>query len=424
MGPDARQVFEEGVQIPITHLVREGVMNRDLLRIFLANSREPLQVEGDLNALVSALGAGQRRLTEMLNEFGMADIEELGRTIIAQSRAATEAAIAKLPRGRYSADMTIDGYGGALTLAATCTVEADRVLVDYAGTSPMSRFGINVVEPYTAAYTCFGLKCAIAPEIPNNAGSLAPFVVSAPPGSVLHAIRPAPVAARHIIGLMLPDVVFGCLAQFLPGGVPAEGGLMWNPYIRGNVWHDGTARVWESFFFSSGGTGARPTKDGLSATAFPAGTRAVQVEAAEAVAPIMILRKEFRPDSGGAGKQRGGLGQVIEIGSAAPGPFAVQAMFDRIEHPARGRDGGKPGAAGTCRLRSGGPISGMGLQDIPAGDVLLLELPGGGGIGDPRDRSIDAVVADVQSGLLSPAKALADYGIVADPKDGLIEARR
>lgn len=417
MGPDGRQVFEEGIAIPMMQLMREGQLNADLMQILLANTREPAQVEGDVHAILAAGGEGARRLVEMLDEFGIEDVVELGEFIIEQSRRATLDAIRLLKPGTYSNSMTVDGYGVPITLKATCTVAPDKIVVDWTGTSPMSRYGINVVEPYTAAYTCFALRCALAPEIPNNHGSLAPFQVSAPSGCILNAVRPAPVAARHIIGLMLPDVVFGCLEQVLPAGVQAEGGLMWNPYVRGTRGPDGSHRAWESFFFSNGGTGARPGKDGMSATAFPAGTRSVQVEAAEMVAPVVILKKELRPDSGGAGRYRGGLGQTIHITSRSPGPFSVQAMFDRIDHPALGRKGGQPGATGECHLLSGGPIAGMGLQEIPEGDALVLELPGGAGHGEPGERDWYAIQQDIENGYVSPAAAERDYGPTRKSED-------
>ena len=412
MGPDGRQVFEEGIAIPMMPLMREGRINDDLMQILLANTREPAQVDGDVHAILAAGREGERRLSEMMEEFAISDITELGEFIIHQSWRATIDAISSLKPGVYCNSMTVDGYGAPITLQATCTIAEGRISVDWTGTSPMSRFGINVVEPYTAAYTCFGLRCALAPEIPNNYGSLSPFEISAPAGCILHAVRPAPVAARHIIGLMLPDVVFGCLEQVLPEGLQAEGGLMWNPYIRGTRSPDGSPRAWESFFFSNGGTGARPGKDGMSATAFPAGTRSVQVEAAELVAPVVIVKKELRSDSGGAGRYRGGLGQTIHIGSRAPGPFSVQAMFDRIQHPALGRKGGLPGAAGRCQMLSGAPIAGMGLQEIPEGDVLVLDLPGGAGHGDPRERDIEAVRDDIENGYVSLATAERVYGFV------------
>jgi N-methylhydantoinase B len=415
MGPDARQVFEEGIAIPMMPLMRQGRMNEDLMQILLANTREPAQVEGDVHAVLAAGAEGSRRLSEMLEEFKVDDVEELGGYIIEESRRATLDAIRTLRFGVYSNSMTVDGYGAPITLQATCTITPDQIAVDWSGTSPMSRYGINVVEAYTAAYTCFGLRCALAPEIPNNHGSLALFKVSAPPGCILHAIRPAPVAARHIIGLMLPDVVFGCLEQVLPGGVQAEGGLMWNPYVRGSRGPDGAHRAWESFFFANGGTGARPNKDGMSATAFPAGTRSVPIEAAEMVAPVVIVKKELRPDSGGAGRYRGGLGQTIHITSCTPGPFSVQAMFDRIDHPALGRKGGQPGAAGECRLLSGAPINGMGLQEIPVGGVLVLELPGGAGHGDPSERDSEAIAQDIANGYVTADAAARQYGYKNEP---------
>ena len=203
------------------------------------------------------------------------------------------------------------------------------------------------METYTAAYTTYGLMCAAAPSIPNNHGSMSCFRVTAPEGSILNARRPAPVSARHIVGHALPDVVLGCLAQAMPEGVPAESGMMWNPYMRGGLSAEGDLRGWELFLFNAGGMGARPGQDGLSATAFPSGIKNIPVEASEAVAPILFERKELAPDSGGPGRYRGGLGQEIEIRSTVGDRLQFQAMFDRVQHPARGRDGGEPGRAGT-----------------------------------------------------------------------------
>lgn len=233
----------------------------------------------------------------------------------------------------------------------------------------------------------------------------------APEGCILNCVRPAPVAARHIVGHALPDVVLGCLHQAMPdGGAPAESSMMWNPYLRGERWFDGSRRAWEAFYFNSGGMGARPGIDGLSATAFPSGIRGIPVEAAEAVAPVMIWRKELRPDSAGAGQFRGGFGQVVEIGSATDGAFEFQAMFDRVDNAARGRDGGGDGMTGTVRLRSGATLRAKGLQTVPAGDRLVLEVPGGGGFGDPGRRDPSQVAADIEDGLLTPGRARLDYG--------------
>ncbi|MGB9644847.1 MAG: hydantoinase B/oxoprolinase family protein, partial [Stellaceae bacterium] len=211
MGPDGRQVFEEGLSIPLMALAREGRMNDDLLRVIRANVREPLQVEGDVYALAACNDEGSRRLVEMMEEFGIANLDRLGEHIIETSRQATIEAIGKLKKGSYRNTLTMDGYDRPLTLAAEMTIGGDGIHVDYSGTSPASAFGINVVLNYTTAYTAFGVKCLVAPEVPNNAGSLAPITVSAPEGCLLNAKRPRAVAARHTVGHMLPDVVFGCL---------------------------------------------------------------------------------------------------------------------------------------------------------------------------------------------------------------------
>ena len=211
-------------------------MNDDLLRVIRANVREPLQVEGDVYALAACNDEGSRRLVEMMEEFGIANLDRLGEHIIETSRQATIEAIGKLKKGSYRNSLTMDGYDRPLTLAAEMTIGDGGIHVDFAGTSPASAFGINVVLNYTTAYTAFGVKCLVAPEVPNNAGSLAPITVSAPEGCLLNAKRPRAVAARHTVGHMLPDVVFGCLHQVMEGGVPAEGASsLWIPQIYGGA---------------------------------------------------------------------------------------------------------------------------------------------------------------------------------------------
>ena len=293
MGPDGRQVFEEGLSIPLMALAREGRMNEDLLRVIRANVREPLQVEGDVYALAACNDEGSRRLVEMMEEFGIANLDRLGEHIIETSRQATIEAIGRLKRGSYRNSLTMDGYDRPLTLAAEMTIGEDGIHVDYAGTSPASAFGINVVLNYTTAYTAFGVKCLVAPEVPNNAGSLVPITVSAPEGCLLNVNRPRAVAARHTVGHMLPDVVFGCLHQVMAGGVPAEGASsLWIPQIYGGAdvldelgAEDGHERPdikpFSTAIFHCGGAGARPGKDGLDVTAFPSGVRTIPVEATE-----------------------------------------------------------------------------------------------------------------------------------------------
>ncbi|MFO1057350.1 MAG: hydantoinase B/oxoprolinase family protein [Dongiaceae bacterium] len=420
-GPDGRQVFEEGLFIPVMKLAREGRVSENLLAIVRANVREPAQVEGDLYSYMASNDAGCDRLGAMLGEFGLAGIEDLADDIIGRSRRATEAEIGRLQPGVYENRLTMDGYDTPVELACRMTIGRDAIDLDFAGSSPASPWGINVVLNYCQAYAVFGAKCIVAPAIPNNAGSLAPFRVTAPEGSILNVQRPQPVAARHVIGQMLPDVVMGCLAQAMPGRVPAEGAsASWQPQLRAQP--HGDAPGFDVITFNSGGTGARPGKDGLSATGFPSGVRGMPVEATEQVAPVVIWRKEFRADSGGAGTWRGGLGQAMEMATLAGGPFDVLAMFDRVHHPARGRQGGGNGAPGRLGLASGPPLRPKGQQGIPAGDRLRLELPGGGGYGDPQAREVWRVAEDVRNGLVSREAARELYGVVVDAAGALDEA--
>src|SRR5580704_7022457 len=414
MGADGRQVVEGGRAIPLMALAREGRMNEDLMGIIRANVREPLQVEGDVYALAACNDEGSRRLIEMMEEFGIANLDRLGEHIIETSRDATIEAIRKLKPGKYKNAVHMDGYDRPLTLAGEMTIGGDGIHVDFTGTSPASAFGINVVMNYTLAYTAFGVKCLVAPEVPNNAGSLAPITASAPDGCLLNVRRPRAVAARHTVGHMLPDVVFGCLHQVMEGGVPAEGASsLWNPQIYGGAdvedevgaESDGDKPPFSTVIFHCGGTGARPGKDGLDVTAFPSGVRTIPVEATESVAPVMFRRREFREGSGGAGKYRGGLGQVIELSGADGAPISLLCNFERIANPARGRDGGGLGAPGQVTLVSGKPIRSKGRQTIQGGDFIRLELPGGGGFGAPATRDAGQVALDVADGLIDAATA-------------------
>ncbi len=410
MGPEGRSVFEEGLYIPIVKCFEAGRPNATFFDFLRAGSRLPVELEGDVYSLCACNDAGAKRLAEMMGEFGMASLDPLAAFIFESSRAATLAEIARLPPGAYRAEIGSDGYDEPLVLRAAMTVRADAIEVDYAGTSGLAARGINVPPAYTRAYSCFGIKVVVAPEVPNNWASLAPFRMSIPEGCILNAPRPYPVSVRHVIGHLLPDLMMGCLHQAVPDRVAAEGAAcLWNPPLRGGAQVSGQARGnrpvvadFEIITFNSGGTGARPGLDGLDATAFPSGVRTMPVEATENVAPVVFWRKELRPDSGGAGRTRGGMGQVMEIGTKGDLEFAVNATFDRVLHPPKGRDGGEDGASGRVTLKSGAALRPKGFQIIPDGDRLVLELAGGGGMGDPAERDPALVARDVRDGLVSP----------------------
>ncbi|MFQ1700170.1 hydantoinase B/oxoprolinase family protein [Loktanella agnita] len=410
-GADAASVYEEGLYIPIMKFADQGQVDHTLIQIIRGNVREPDQVIGDIYALATCNDIGQRRLAEMMAEFDLTDLSGIGDYILHNSRRATLERIAALPRQSASGGMTIDGFDQPIDLKVQLTIETDRILCDFAGTSGVDKKGINVPLVYTKAYACYALKCAIAPEIPNNAASLAPFEISAPAGSIVNATHPAPVALRHIIGHMIPDTVYDALDQILPATVPAEGaGCLCNFQVSLRP-VTGQGQRAEVLAFNSGGAGARPSVDGLNATAFPSGVMTMPVEATEHTGPVIIWRKELRPDSGGAGQFRGGLGQYMEVGARQGYEFDFSAMFDRVDHPARGRQGGADGAPTTIAQDDQTPMRGKGKQYVGEGRRVALGLPGGAGYGAASDRDPALVRRDLIRGYISPDAAIRDYGL-------------
>ena len=418
-GADGNSLYEEGIQIPIMRFINKGDVNHDLITIIRQNVREADQVVGDIYALATSNDVGAKQLMAMLDEYHAADLNQISDFILTRSHQATIERIAGLTEGSASAKMDIDGFDQIITIAITVTIEKDRICADFNGTSGVDKKGINVPLVYTRAYTCYGLKVAIAPDIPNNTASLAPFVIDAPAGSIVNAERPAPVALRHVVGQMLPDVAFGALHQLLAGGIQAEGAsslcnfqVSLSPAKDGNA--PANAKSAEVLSFNSGGTGARAGLDGLNATAFPSGVMTMPVEATENVGPLIIRRKELRPDSGGAGKYRGGLGQVMDVAARDGYDMVFSAMLDRVDHPARGREGGKSGSTTTLKTSDGHSLRGKGRQSVPTGSTVHLAFAGGGGFGNPLERDRALVRRDLRRGYITANAAMTDYGISAD----------
>ena len=407
-GPDGREIFEEGLHVPIMPLFERGEINATLMRLIAANVRDPMVAEGDLYSLAACNRTGGEQLLKAMAEFELEEVDTVGERIIAISRRAMAEEISRVPDGRYRHTMTVDGYDSPITVACCLTVDGDAIDIDFDGTSPTSPHGINVPLNYTEAYASFGVRCVVGNDIPNNAGSLDAITVRAPAGCILNAEFPAAVSARHALGQMLPDVILGCLEQALPGSVPAEGAsCIWNPVLRSASGAQGnfTSRAFVINPIFNGGTGARPAQDGLSTTAFPSGVRTTPTEVNEVSAPLIIRRREYLPDTGGSGEYRGGLGQVVEIEHAEGAPFVISKMFDRIDHAAQGRRGGEAGKPGRVFLRqpdgSEHSLRGKGRDTVPAGATLVMETPGGGGIGDPHARDPASIRADVDAGLIT-----------------------
>ena len=415
-GADAESIYEEGLYIPIMKFAEKGEVDMSFIHLVRGNVREPDQLIGDLYALATCNEIGHQRLVEMMREFDLTDLNAIAEFILENSRLATLERIAALPNAKANGEMTIDGYSTPIELRVCLEIQDQQILCDFSGSSGVDKKGINVPLVYTQAYACYALKCAIAPEIPNNAASLAPFIITAPQNCIVNALHPAPVALRHVIGHMLPDTVYNALDKILPKLVPAEGaGTLCNFQMsvrpRTDQQAPDQAVRAEVLTFNSGGAGARPTLDGMNTTAFPSGVMTMPVEATEHVGPVVIWRKELRPDSGGAGEHRGGLGQYMEVSATDGHEFDFSAMFDRVHYPARGRNGGRDGAPTVIERSDGAPMQGKGKQFIPHGKRVLLKFPGGAGYGDVSNRDPDLIARDFARGYISERSAREDYAL-------------
>jgi N-methylhydantoinase B len=411
LSAEAHEVYEEGLRIPITKLFDCGEPNDELLKIIRANVRTPEETVGDLYAQVSSNAVGVRSLHNFMDEFGLYTIDPLADQIISRSERALRDAIRAVPNGQYENESWSDGFEEPICIKVAVTVENEDIFVDFAGSSPQSARGINVVLNYTHAYASFAIKAAISPDVPHNEGSFRPVHVTAPRGSILNCNEPAAVASRHLIGHLLPSVIFGALAKAMPGKLMAGGAEpVWI-----TIWRGASHASPDPFLFTLfqlGGAGARATKDGLSATGFPSGVGGVPVEVIESLAPLVVHHRELREDSGGAGKFRGGLGQRTEMGSRGDAPWSVSAMIDRVEFAGAGLDGGSAGALGEFIVDESTRPQPKSLVPLRPESRVQLNLPGGGGYGNPFERDAARVLDDVAKGFVSLDSAARDYGVV------------
>jgi N-methylhydantoinase B/oxoprolinase/acetone carboxylase alpha subunit len=385
IGAGARDVHEEGLWIPPLKLYERGTPNATLHAVIRSNVRTPDHVFGDLAAQVSAGQQGGERLIAMCRRYGLDDIERLADEVIRRSEEATRAAVRRLQPGTYHGESQFDVPGGeVITLKAAVTVDtgAGEIVIDFAGSSPASPTGINVVMNYTHAYSTFAIRSCLNPDLPNNHGSLAPIRVIAPKGSIVNCEYPVPVNARHVVGMYVPMPILKALYQVMPDRVLAEGaGAVWTIQIQGKQ-ADGSAFT-SSMFNYSGGMGGRATKRGPDATCYPTGVAAVPVEILEAAMPIVFDRKELRPGSGGAGRSPGGDGQIIQFHMHTAHPWTLNAVPSRLDQGPEGLAGGEPGAAGRFTV-NGKPVNEARKITLAPEDVVVLETPGGGGFGPPQ----------------------------------------
>jgi N-methylhydantoinase B len=414
---ESRDVYEEGLKIPILRLYREGRVEQAVFEFVRANVREPDKVIGDIRAQVAASHAAATRLAAIMDTAGLDALEPLGDEIIERSENSMRRAIRALPEGEYQSEMTlrgVAGYDAAVTLRLKAVIRDGAILLDYSGSSAQIPRAINVSLNMTRSYSVYPLKCLLDPTVPNNEGCMRPIRIDAPAGSVLNASFPAATWGRTVIAHMLPELVMRCLAQAVPERLIAGSGS--TPLWYGNF--TGRYRDGRSFYVVvtfNGGLGARGTHDGISCISYPANVASIPLEVIESDAPILFERKSFAPDSAGAGRQRGGFGQRIVIkipedASDLDGPILAGVRGGRFGVPIYGLEGGASVPEPSAEVN--GKRVTLGTQiELRPGDVLVLTVPGGGGFGDPATRAVSAVVEDVCNGLVSVEAAQTLYGV-------------
>jgi N-methylhydantoinase B/oxoprolinase/acetone carboxylase alpha subunit len=418
-----RDSYEEGLLIPLVKLYCAGEINQTALDFVAANVRLPTAVIGDIHAQVAANQTGAERCLALLDEYGLPDLRAVAAAIHSRSETAMRAAIAELPDGLYRSKVVVDELDQPLQLACALEVRGDEIFIDFSGTSPQQpRGAINVTFTFTHGQICYALKATLLPDVPGNDGCYRPIHANAPPGCILNAQRPASVSQRHRIGAHIFGAVIQALAEVLPGRVIAGSGFLVSTRVFANAAAD--KAISHSYLFSAGGMGANARTNGISAVQVPALAGAVPVELFEITVPILTRCREFVTDSGGAGQQRGGLAQRMELG-LLPGfegtaTVSVHAAGQNV--PPFGLHGGEGGAPAEI-LRDGVVLSraekvqhasALPLTDTKA--TVGFETAAGGGYGPPKAREPASVQADVRDGLVSLEQAAAIYGVILDPK--------
>ncbi len=422
--PDARDVYEEGLILPIARLYTAGRANDDLFELIARNVRLPDKVIGDLRAQIAANWVGARRLVELMDERGLESLTELTGQILDHTEAAMRAAIREAPDGVYTHAVTLerpDTEGRPIRIVAKVTIAGDEVDVDFTGTTEQVALPINAVTNITYAYTVFPIKCALHPHIPANEGCFRPVRMTVPEGTCLNPRYPAPVRFRTSLVYYVVEAIFGALARAIPEKVMAPSGTypLWLGNFAG-AFDDG--RPFVLHFNAQGGTGARRDRDGVSTLVFPPNVASTPVELLEVEAPLLCEQKALVPDSGGPGRHRGGLGQEVTIRNASRGPVVASVIGGRFHEGAPGLDSGRAGGTGEISVNDGPPL-GTSVQVLLApGERVRMRFPGGGGFGDPFARDPELVLADVRRGLVSLARAREDYGVAL--RDGRTEVDR
>ena len=394
---EAREIFEEGFHIPLLKIFRAGEPDQTFFELLRAQVRTPDQTEGDIHAQITANYLIEDRVLTMVGEYGLDDLVALSVELNGRTEAAMRAAIEAVPDGVYDYEMLTDGLraDAPFTFALRLTVKGDEVHFDFDGTSPVQPRAINCPFCYTYAMSAYAIKCALLPDVPNNSGMLRPITVTAPENTLLNPLPPASVGARASTGHYVPVLAFGALAKVLPDRVMAAAGSpLWN-CTQSGVRPNGQSYASNLFF--NGGMGATYNSDGEHAISWPSNLSCTPVEVAEQAAPLLFHYKRLRPNSGGAGQYRGGMGEDILIESLSESDIAVSFMAERTRHPAPGLAGGSDGEVGAVEI-NGVEADNRAQHHLQKGDRILIATPGGGGYGSSVERDKDLIAADLQHG--------------------------
>ncbi len=405
----SRDMFEEGFLIPPSKLMHEGEVNQQLLDLFLANVRSPDRVEGDLHAMLAANQVGANGLLGLMDDLNITSVTPLAQKIHALTEQAMRRAIEAVPDGRYEAAVDIGDYEGDIHLNVAVIVNGSEIVIDYAGSSAESPFGSNCPMSFTYAYSVYPLKCLLEPNLPNNEGCFKSITVTAPEGSIANARPPCAVEMRNRVGHMAHAAIFSALADIMPDRVMGHSG---SAPVTCDVFagqFDDGQRFVESLCVN-GGTGARPAADGI-VTGFPGNMSSTPMELIESATPLLFLEKAIVPDSGGAGRYRGGVAQRMVIRNTSRYPVSHSMFYSRQRHPAEGVLGAAPGAPNYVAI-GGEPLDKpVGRHDIPAGEEVTIQMPGGGGKMPVAERCHSAILWDLQEGYITDEGARRDYGV-------------
>ncbi|MHC5036370.1 MAG: hydantoinase B/oxoprolinase family protein [Planctomycetota bacterium] len=418
---DNHDVYEDGLFIPLVKLYEAGEPNEAVFEMIRWNVRTPDQVIGDIRSQIAANHVCAEKVVQMLEEYGLEDLQALADEIIGRTEGSMRSAIEQIPDGIYRSEGIIEQMEGRedIVVKAAVEVKGSDITVDLEGSSPHVNWGGNVVYNFTYAYVFMAVKSMLDPDMPNNDGCAQPIHMKAPEGSVVNCTFPVAVAARMQIGHFMTELVYRALAGAIPDRVIAgSGGTPATMNVFYGKRHDG--RPFHCVIIRGGGMGAGHDTDGHYDYIFPANGANTPVEIFESDTPLIVEKRELIPDSGGPGKRKGGLGRrvvfrVLDDDWAPIPPVNLGIQSGRFRYPPEGLFAGRSGAPArfTINETAGNPY---GLSQLRPGDVVVMDAAGGGGYGDPLERDPERVAFDVQEGVVSLEKAKEDFGVVVDPK--------